>query len=353
MSIREYDVGARNIHHDPSLRTTHIDVPTADSNPIKATGDAGPREDMYGQTEFHMSPSTHFDYSMEPSESEEPEITSMEIMDIQFYGESSMKRQQECDPKVSQTSTSFDVDTEPTEFEYSMKGSGNRSEPSEGKKNKIDTAGGECKEHLNHVGNYPESEKSLQDKIIEYGLSKGMKFPAIKKLIEAWLGDRDDDEDDEDRYPTVGDNVSYEGIEGLVIGIDKKNSDPDEAGGTMLIVKLKNGKTVRDWENQFMLESTKDFISYNRIIQEGLDLGLSNRDILSVMEAIEIPLDESGKKKWIQKAVNKMERKGSEGSLTKAAHKEDESPMEFAKEHKHSKGKVGKKARFALNVNKK
>ena len=306
MSIREYDVGARNIHHDPSLRTAHIDVPSSNSYPVKDTGEAGPIQDMYGQTEFHMSPSTHFDYSMEH---EEPEIASMEIMDIQVYGESSMKRQQECDPKVSQTSTSFNVDTEPTEFEYSVEGSGNRSEPSEGKKDKVDAAGGEGKEHLNHVGAYPESNKNLTDKIIEYGLKKGMKFPAIKELIEAMSEEpKDKEEDKEDKESEKESNMS------------KKD---------------------------------ESFVEYYRIIQEGLTLGLSNSDILSIMEAIDAPLDEAGKKKWIQKAVNKMERKGTEGSLTKAAHKAGESPMEFARAHKHSKGKVGKKARFALNVNKK
>ena len=56
--------------------------------------------------------------------------------------------------------------------------------------------------------------------------------------------------------------------------------------------------------------------------------------------------------KWIQKAVSKMKSKGTVGSLTKMAHKHGESPMKFAHEHEHSKGLVGKKARFAVNVNK-
>jgi len=40
------------------------------------------------------------------------------------------------------------------------------------------------------------------------------------------------------------------------------------------------------------------------------------------------------------------------GALTAAAEKEHESPMEFAREHKHSGGKVGKRARFALTLRK-
>jgi len=56
--------------------------------------------------------------------------------------------------------------------------------------------------------------------------------------------------------------------------------------------------------------------------------------------------------KWIQKATAKMESKGTKGSLTKIAKKHGESPMAFAKSHVHSGGKVGAKARFAVNVNK-
>lgn len=56
--------------------------------------------------------------------------------------------------------------------------------------------------------------------------------------------------------------------------------------------------------------------------------------------------------KWIQKAVAKMEKKGTKGSLTRMAKRKGESPMQFARSHEHSKGLVGKKARFAVNVNK-
>lgn len=56
--------------------------------------------------------------------------------------------------------------------------------------------------------------------------------------------------------------------------------------------------------------------------------------------------------KWIQAAVSKMKEKGTVGSLTRIAKKHGESPMAFAKSHEHAKGKVGAKARFAINVNK-
>jgi hypothetical protein len=50
--------------------------------------------------------------------------------------------------------------------------------------------------------------------------------------------------------------------------------------------------------------------------------------------------------KWMASAVKHP------GSLTAEAHKQGESPMEFAREHYHSKGKVGQKARFAVNAQK-
>jgi hypothetical protein len=56
--------------------------------------------------------------------------------------------------------------------------------------------------------------------------------------------------------------------------------------------------------------------------------------------------------KWLQAASAKMEAKGTKGSLTKIAKSHGESPMAFAKGHYHSKGKVGEKARFAVNANK-
>jgi hypothetical protein len=64
-----------------------------------------------------------------------------------------------------------------------------------------------------------------------------------------------------------------------------------------------------------------------------------------------------GRKKWAQKATNKMEEKGTEGSFTKIAHRAGySSPLEYAREvmaapSEHSSETV-KKANFAKNVNK-
>jgi hypothetical protein len=63
-----------------------------------------------------------------------------------------------------------------------------------------------------------------------------------------------------------------------------------------------------------------------------------------------------GHKRWAQKATDRMKEKGTEGSLTAAAHKAGYgSPMEYASHVKSSptaSGKMKKKANFALNINK-
>jgi hypothetical protein len=49
---------------------------------------------------------------------------------------------------------------------------------------------------------------------------------------------------------------------------------------------------------------------------------------------------------WIKDAIKHP------GALTKKAKKDKESPMEYAKEHKHSSGKTGKQSRLALTLKK-
>ena len=56
--------------------------------------------------------------------------------------------------------------------------------------------------------------------------------------------------------------------------------------------------------------------------------------------------------KWMKSATDRMAEKGTKGSLTKIAKSHGESPMAFAKGHYHAKGKVGEKARFAVNAQK-
>jgi hypothetical protein len=50
------------------------------------------------------------------------------------------------------------------------------------------------------------------------------------------------------------------------------------------------------------------------------------------------------KKKWISGAIKHP------GALTKKAKAAGESPMQFAEEHKHSKGTTGKQARLAITL---
>ena len=63
------------------------------------------------------------------------------------------------------------------------------------------------------------------------------------------------------------------------------------------------------------------------------------------------------KKRWVQKAVKKMKKKGTVGSLTRAAKRAGySSAMAYARAIKRNPGKYSaalrKKANFAINVNK-
>ena len=54
------------------------------------------------------------------------------------------------------------------------------------------------------------------------------------------------------------------------------------------------------------------------------------------------------KKLWMQEAAEKMKRKGTVGAFTRAAKAAGKSVEEYAREHAHSGGTLGKRARFAL-----
>lgn len=59
------------------------------------------------------------------------------------------------------------------------------------------------------------------------------------------------------------------------------------------------------------------------------------------------------KDKWMQSAKDKMESKGTVGSLTRAAKRADMSTMAFARKEKKSprvSGLMKKKANFAINA---
>ena len=52
--------------------------------------------------------------------------------------------------------------------------------------------------------------------------------------------------------------------------------------------------------------------------------------------------------RWMGKVANKIESSGHKGVFKAAAKRAGKSTHEFAEEHKHSSGKVGKRARLAL-----
>ena len=56
--------------------------------------------------------------------------------------------------------------------------------------------------------------------------------------------------------------------------------------------------------------------------------------------------------RWMQSVSKGIKKSGHEGVFRAAAHKAGKSTHEFAEEHKHSSGKVGKRARLALALSK-
>ncbi len=58
------------------------------------------------------------------------------------------------------------------------------------------------------------------------------------------------------------------------------------------------------------------------------------------------------KERWMGKVAAKIKSSGHEGVFSASAHKAGKSTHEFAEEHKHSAGKIGKRARLAIAFSK-
>ena len=52
--------------------------------------------------------------------------------------------------------------------------------------------------------------------------------------------------------------------------------------------------------------------------------------------------------RWMSKVSSGIKHRGTEGVFSAAAHRAGKSTHAFAEAHKHSSGKVGKRARLAL-----
>lgn len=52
--------------------------------------------------------------------------------------------------------------------------------------------------------------------------------------------------------------------------------------------------------------------------------------------------------RWMQKVSSGIKKRGTEGVFSSAAARAGKSTQQFAQEHKHSSGKIGKRARLAL-----
>lgn len=56
--------------------------------------------------------------------------------------------------------------------------------------------------------------------------------------------------------------------------------------------------------------------------------------------------------RWVQKVSSEIKSSGHKGVFKAAAHRAGKSTHEFAEEHKHSSGTIGKRARLALAFSK-
>lgn len=54
-------------------------------------------------------------------------------------------------------------------------------------------------------------------------------------------------------------------------------------------------------------------------------------------------------KKWMQEVSEESKQKGTKGVFKRAAEQHDKSTHEYAEEEKHASGKLGRRARLALN----
>lgn len=306
MKIKEYDVGARNIHHNPNLKTSTINEPGDITNPI-SSGEASPIEDMFGNRGFKFGPETKFDYS----KNDDIPVEVIDSFELDIYGENTMNRkvredeyQDDSSLQSKQTASSFKFG-DPTELDYSRETSGH----SDSEIKRSNDRGAIVANNGKHdIEEYPESI----EKVIEASLNIGMSYPQIRSLVEAL-------EDIEKSEKTKS---------------DKDNKDEDK-------------------------EEKKE-----NVIRSAMDLGLSESEILKVLEAMDDDVDDDeedadeGKlpvneaKKWMQQAAAKMRKKGTVGKFSAKAKAAGESTSEFARAHKHSKGKIGKEARFALNAKK-
>ena len=380
MSIKEYDVGVRNVHHSPNIKSTRIDQP-GQAPKYRDLSKAGPVGDAFGNRGYQMNPITDFEYGRKSVESDDDfdgiEIAQKELVMKNVkedMGYNSVDQANDVDkmtqidhpgglsddytklssiqPKAKSDSYKFgDV----TVFDYSQYGNKEKSgkydyDPNTTATNDKGAIAGQTQVNTG-------LRREAVDFVIEAGLKANLSYPAIKGLLEAMEINEEDGmdagSDSPGTAPEAGGsedggmdgviesalsmNLSFQEIKSLLEAIQEGagHSPSSDLNDEPFYGSAKGDHGGPDSQGREHKKDEGPTVPHNR------PQGPNKKDKSDLEEA---------KKKWIQKAVKKMKAKGTEGKFSAKAKAAGESTAEFAKEKAHAKGKLGKEARFAKNV---
>ena len=450
--LKEYEVGSRNIHHHPLMKSTTIDVP-GNSSEFIDSGNVG----VQNGNEFHLEPPTEFEYSKNSANNQE---ISMAVETVDMMIAEALKR------GYSYPQIKLLIE------EFMGKGNQKKSLATNG----TDKEGSKPEKKKNGAGagvDNPENDEDLKEAIIEKALTLGLSYPDIKSILEVadsakhsypyesdghvdakaaiktpWPQTPSDSEpkpgaEQEFRSPPQGkspftdaqdpgkknesakkdkyypnpeeeggmsahdvanaegndpeyyaaekkkndeyrDNKKKESIrKALMLGLsfdeamkiseimdkntpksanidrnDEKDTDNTPEGAEDDVKKSKNHQIESTEIGRYLrpLIDMVDSFSRSKYGMEwcesiGLEEAAKFKSILRFVKR-EVGQQEYRESKWIQKAKDKMEKKGTVGKFSAKAKKAGESTEEYAKEKKKAGGKLGKEANFALNVKK-
>ena len=196
MQINEYEMGARNIHHNPLIKTTTIDVPGNSTEYIR-NGNVG----VQNGNEFHFDPVTKFEYgkdSFVPNSEEE----IMMVQSIDLVIESAIKAGIPFEKiKIMVESLSSGAKDSAKKVGKSCGGNKNKVTNGTGKDCKIDKSK-DCNE-------YPDDNgvDKFKDSIINKSLNLGLSFNETRKILEFYSYDSENEDEIGATHAPVGSKV--------------------------------------------------------------------------------------------------------------------------------------------------
>ena len=181
MQINEYEMGARNIHHNPLIKTTTIDIPGNSTEYIR-NGNVG----IQNGNEFHFDPVTKFEYGKDSSiPNSEEEIMMVQSMDL-VIGSAIKAGIPFEEIKIMMESLSKGAKDSVKKVGKYCGGNKNKVTNGTGKDCKIDKSK-DCNE-------YPEDKgvDKFKDSIINKALNLDLNFNETKKIIELFSYEKKD-----------------------------------------------------------------------------------------------------------------------------------------------------------------